>query len=203
MNVGASAPAARTTNEAIRHDHCVAAAEWWTADYALSPYWPAAAAVALVLATGLWVVRGRTARGLIVGFRILAWGAVAAATLTPIPRTSPPCVLSLSGSGWWAVGSWSVERLLNIMLFVPVGLTIPTYHRRGLALVVAALAPFAIEAAQALVPRAGRFCDVNDIAANLLGLAAGVVLGAVCAPVVSRRWTGRPVSPSDAGSVEA
>ena len=78
------------------------------------------------------------------------------------------------------------DRLLNVMLFVPLGLWIGlarrSRHRGALYLAGVAL-PFAIETTQLLVPSLARACEGGDIIDNLTGLAVGLVTGTLVSRV--------------------
>ena len=80
------------------------------------------------------------------------------------------------GCSWALYPGLSEERVLNVLLFVPLGAACVLAPRRGLAVVVALAAPFVIESAQAVLPL-GRVCDVTDLVTNLTGLLVGLALG--------------------------
>jgi glycopeptide antibiotics resistance protein len=80
------------------------------------------------------------------------------------------------------------DTLLNVVLFVPLGLAIGlarrSRHNVGLVVVGVAL-PFAIEATQFLAPSLARACESADVFDNLTGLVLGLVAGTLLARVRS------------------
>ncbi len=135
----------------------------------------------------LWVKRtGQQFRGWNEGTRALLVCYLAALLLVVwVPYPGSPLFASWSFDFVptllaWAVDysplfpSWSVAMLiLNVLLFVPVGLLLPlvlrrnTWWRVGLACLAATLA---IELVQPLVDRSG---DIDDVLCNLAGSAIG------------------------------
>jgi hypothetical protein len=152
-----------------------------------------AVAIGVGLAFGSRVGRMLGTRPLLGWALILSLGVVLSATLTP--RNGPE-----TGSGrtsscdFERIGPAAVEDLLvvndtslNVLLFVPLGVTIgaiPRPRRMAILLVGAAMLPFAIEWAQLLAPDLNRACETADIADNLTGLAAGLVVGILSSRVV-------------------
>lgn len=146
-------------------------------------------AVVASLALTPWIARRlRIGRGLALALA-LSVGTVVAATLFP------------DVIGWWAGTSladnaiWScdLERIrpslteilafreatANVILFVPLGICVALLPAafRFRAIVVALVAPLAIEFVQAALPQMDRRCQAADVADNLLGLALGIALG--------------------------
>jgi glycopeptide antibiotics resistance protein len=128
---------------------------------------------------------------------IVSLGLILSATLTPYKGA---IALHATGSGSCAflrVGLASPnelmavsvnDTLLNVVLFVPLGLAIGLARRSRYAvpLVVAGIAlPFAIEAIQLLAPSLARACESADVFDNLTGLVLGLVAGALLARVRS------------------
>jgi hypothetical protein len=76
--------------------------------------------------------------------------------------------------------AWPGDIVLNILLFVPLGLVAglvrSTAAERRLVVLAFAL-PFAIEAVQLAVRPLGRECQSGDVVDNLTGLTLGIVLG--------------------------
>ena len=115
-------------------------------------------------------------------------GAIVLTTLAPIgdpavigPQTGT-CDLSRLGPSALSALLTINEISLNVLLFLPLGLTLGVMRRswqKVAMVVVAALLPVAIEALQLMAPRLGRFCDSADVADNLTGLAIGFALGTV------------------------
>ena len=158
--------------------------------------------VAYAVLGAWWVWRGRD-RLAVTLERVLLGGAVAFATAVTM---SPPgvtdkgvlapdrsCAIHTVHLGLAAVTA-DDQRILNVLLLVPVGLFTALVASRlsrslgwTVALVSAAL-PFAYEAGQQVFRGLQRACDTTDLADNLtgvlLGLAAGVLL-------VGLRWAAR------------
>jgi glycopeptide antibiotics resistance protein len=135
-------------------------------------------AVAIRLGTGRWVAL----------LLLLAIGLVVSATLMP----TSSALAGVASDGRCSFGRAmlpSFARLtsvnvtsLNVLLFVPLGLSIALLPRTRAAVVVAAGAiasPFVVEAVQLSVPALGRNCVLADIVNNLLGLVVGFGLGSV------------------------
>jgi hypothetical protein len=71
---------------------------------------------------------------------------------------------------------------LNVLLFIPLGVTIglmPRSRHKAVVIGAAVALPFAIEATQALVRSLDRACQSADVFDNLTGLAIGLVGGMV------------------------
>jgi hypothetical protein len=84
---------------------------------------------------------------------------------------------------------------LNVLLFVPLGLAVgllPRTRAAAVAVVAAILLTFVIEATQLVVTPLGRGCQSADIFDNLLGLAIGIVTGALARPILGSAGSGRP-----------
>ena len=81
------------------------------------------------------------------------------------------------------------DTSLNVILFVPLGLTIAPRSVPGHArLLVAALAlALAIEAIQSLLRMLGRGCPSRDVVDNLVGLGIGLALGVLLSVVRAGR----------------
>jgi len=80
------------------------------------------------------------------------------------------------------------DTSLNVLLFVPLGVSIALLPRSRLkaVIVVGAIAlPFAIEATQLLVPWLDRACQSADVVDNLTGLAIGLAGGIVARRLVA------------------
>lgn len=155
---------------------------------------PGALGVALVA----WLLRRPLARLFGVGrphafALVAAFGLMLVVTLTPSPvegRWQSERVLDLAITLDRADLRTITEASLNILLFVPVGLTasrLPGALARRLLLALAVLAPIGIEIVQYRYPSLGRSGFVlNDVVANWLGLAAGALVGAVLRPARRR-----------------
>ncbi|MHB8674356.1 MAG: VanZ family protein [Candidatus Limnocylindrales bacterium] len=114
-------------------------------------------------------------------------GIVLSATLTPFRgavagRFARPAVCDLT-----RLAPASIDQILrfddvglNVLLFVPLGLTLGliTHARLRLALLLAAIAlPSIVEVSQLLLPALGRACESGDVIDNLTGLALGLGVG--------------------------
>lgn len=131
---------------------------------------------------------------------VVSLGIMVAATLTPSRAAIDSGASGLRVCDFSRVELAPIREVLlfgdtglNVLLFVPLGVTIgllpPSRHK--VALIAAAVAlPFAIEAIQALVRSLDRACQSADVVDNLTGLAIGLVGGLVIerlASAVSRR----------------
>ena len=152
--------------------------------------------------------RGRAALAVTLE-RVLLGGAVAFATVVTM---SPPgvtdggvlapdrsCSIHRVTLGLAAVTA-DDQRILNVLLLVPVGLfgaIVASRLRRPLAFAVVAVAaalPFSYEAGQQVFRGLQRACDTTDLVDNLtgvlLGLAAGVLLVGLRWAVAARTLAG-------------
>jgi VanZ family protein len=87
-------------------------------------------------------------------------------TLAPADRTTQ------SGAGH----RWLADAILNLLLFVPLGLTLKWNFRSATAAVFCGLLiSGAVEVAQLWIPR--RETSLSDVAFNTIGTAVGVVMG--------------------------
>jgi len=93
-------------------------------------------------------------------------------TLTPTGGASPPAFSTNFRSGF----RWLADGILNVGLFVPLGL-VSGWRARSFwkTLGAGALFSAAIEVAQLILP--GRDPQLNDIVSNSIGMAIGVALG--------------------------
>jgi glycopeptide antibiotics resistance protein len=148
------------------------------------------AAVAIVASP--FISRFFAASRLHAALLLMALGLVLMATL-------PPTGATLAGSGSYEQAC-DLDRMtlapfpelsrlnatsLNVLLFVPLGITLGSlpWSRRSLVTVAAAfLLPLAIESFQLLVPDLGRECQSADVIDNTMGLVIGLAFGA------SGRW---------------
>jgi hypothetical protein len=129
-------------------------------------------------------IRQATARALIVSL-----GIILSATLSPLRGALD---IGAVGTGSCDISRIAVAPLrelfavndtsLNVLLFMPLGVTIAFIPRSRLKVVLAVAAialPFAIETIQALVPALARGCESADVVDNLTGLAIGLAGGLV------------------------
>jgi hypothetical protein len=159
-------------------------------------FWPAAV-LALACAAGLAGVTARlvdtSAWSAFLLFGSL--GVILAATVTPSVAAFVPvdrdggCVLHQFALPAFSKLLYPNETSLNVVLFMPLGLACGLMRRWSLVSLTAVLAaglPFAIEIAQYAVPSLGRVCSTADVADNLSGLAAGLLVGiAILRPIGS------------------
>ena len=150
-------------------------------------------AVAISVAIGL-VANGRVARALGVNRAValslvVSLGAILSATLTPLRGAlafgaigSGTCDLSRMGLAplreLFAVNDVS----LNVLLFIPLGLSIafiPRSRLKVIVLIASIALPVAIEGTQLLVPALDRACESADVIDNLTGLTIGLGFGVV------------------------
>jgi len=174
-----------------------AALPWFLPGVAVS------AAVSLVL--GGAVGRALGARRMVGAALIFSLGIILAATLTPLGgeldlEGSHPGTCDFSRVGLPPLGLFLGfnDTSLNVLLFVPLGLSIAFLpgSRRTLAVVLAAAAlPFVIELAQLVLPVLDRGCESADVVDNMVGLAFGLGLGIAVRLVASGLgWTAAPTS---------
>lgn len=150
---------------------------------------------ALVVSVGVAVVAARRvgrwlgAHPVLAFGLILSFGVILSATLTPLGRAGLPgfehpgyCSFERMTIASWNDIRWESDVRDNIVLFIPLGLTIALLPRstRKLGILAAAVAlPFAIELTQLIVAPLGRGCESSDVIDNLTGLAIGLAIGAV------------------------
>lgn len=163
----------------------------------------AALALALALKRGLgWVTAGAIAG--------LLWSLVVIGLVTLVPADGAPGVVPAEGrldSCSWDIGGpapegfWifaGTQRLLNSLIFVPSGALLVVAAARWrsawvtvpLGLVALAAYSVAIEAAQLVLARIDRACDVTDVVDNVTGAGLGVLIGLVLA-LLLRPWRQR------------
>lgn len=132
---------------------------------------------------------------------VLSLGIILSATLTPLRwaidfGATGTGVCDLSRIGLAPLGEFLRfnDTSLNVLLFIPLGVTIGLVprSRRKAAIVVAAIAlPFAIETIQLLVPWLDRGCQSADVVDNLTGLVLGLVAGGAAG------WLAKPPGGDD------
>lgn len=156
-----------------------------------------AAVVALVLATALCtaVARRLGTRRSVAWLLVASVGAILALTIAPSrialdggPTLPMHCDFSRFGPAPLASYLVFDDPIVNVLIFVPLGLAIawlPPRPRRIL-LVAALLFPVAIETTQALVATMGRACESGDVFDNDFGLVFGLVIGLVLARIARR-----------------
>lgn len=169
------------------------------------PWLLPAAAVALVvsIAASGAVARATGLPRILAAVLILSVGLILAVTLTPQGSAlssgatgSRTCDLSRFGLASLRSYEQFDDPAGNVLMFVPLGFAVgfmPRSRLRAWIVLAAILLPFAIEATQLLVPVLDRSCESGDVVDNLLGLAAGLALGAGAAWLGRvRRRPGRP-----------
>ncbi len=161
-------------------------------------------AVAISVGIGL-AVGGRIGR--VLGLRravatalIVSLGIILSATLTPLRGAiqsgavgTGSCDLSRMGLAPLSELFGFNDTSLNVLLFMPLGVSIallPRSRLRWVVLIAAIALPFAIETAQLLLPVLDRACESADVIDNLtglvLGLAGGSLVGWLAAAVYRR-----------------
>jgi VanZ like family len=149
---------------------------------------PAVVAVtALALAGAGPLAHATGAGGVRCALVLIAFGVVAAATLTP----QAPAFEGVHGSGTCDVTRLRPadldayleggEALGNVLLFLPLGIALGLLppSRTWTWLVALAIAlPFVVEGLQMALPALDRACQAADVVDNLLGLGIGLALGA-------------------------
>jgi hypothetical protein len=156
------------------------------------------APAALVLTPS--VARALHSGRLVVFVMLVSFGGIILAALTPT-------AVALSGSGV-PIEACSLERLglppmaelttvhdtlRNVLLFVPLGISLGLLARTRRAAILVALAyvlPFAIETVQLTLPSMGRGCQSADVIDNAIGLTIGLVVGATLRQA-AQWWSGR------------
>lgn len=137
------------------------------------------------LAAALTVSRAHATAG------IWSLGMIVSATFSPLRQaiesgatSSGACDLSrvalVSFAELMAVSQ--NDSLLNVVLFVPLGVVVglaPRTTGKAACIVAAALLPFVIESTQLLVPALARACESADVCDNSTGLALGLVAGSM------------------------
>ena len=157
--------------------------------------------VVLLLAGVVFLVvrhRASRARGLLSAVLTVWTGMVLLATLAPqrlgaiqIERHGQRvCAVLPHLSPWGALQD--DQRLLNVLLFIPLGALVFVFHRRAAArvAVMAAMLPFLIEAVQYSVRSLNRACDGTDVVDNWMGLTIGLAIGLVFAVPL---WAARKI----------
>jgi hypothetical protein len=120
-------------------------------------------------------------------------GITLAATLTPVHAPLDAGAGGLFACDFARVGLPPLDDLprindtsLNVLLFVPHGITLgllPRSARRVAVILLAVALPFAIEITQAVLVPLNRTCQSADVFDNLTGLAVGLLLGSVAGAV--------------------
>ena len=145
---------------------------------------------------------------LVVFAMLISFGGVVLATLTP---TSVALSVGAPQAEWCDLDRMALpplsellavhDTLRNVLLFIPLGLTLGLLGRtrRAGAMVIAAYAlPFVIETLQLALPGMGRGCQSADLIDNAIGLTLGLVAGGtlrIAADQISRQGRGTTASP--------
>ena len=155
--------------------------------------------VAVALVAGGRVGRALGVRRAVAMALIVSLGIILSATLTPLRGALDFGTVGGGSCDFSRVGFAPLRDLLrfgdtslNVLMFVPLGVSIGLLPRSRLklAIVVAAIAlPFAIEATQLVVLWLDRACESADVVDNLTGLAIGLGGG-----IVARRLAAGPGS---------
>jgi glycopeptide antibiotics resistance protein len=103
--------------------------------------------------------------------------------------TLTPQQLGAAGEVSWPftwLTTWFSDRVLNVLLYVPLGVAVALIGRaplRNAVTVAALLLPLVVEAVQHLVGPLARDAQWQDVVDNTLGVAIGLALG-----YALRRW---------------
>ena len=158
--------------------------------------------VAVGLAAGGRVGRALGVRRAVALALIVSLGIILSATLTPLRGALDFGAVGSGSCDFSRVGFAPLRDLLrlsdtslNVLMFVPLGVTIALLPRSRLKVVVlvAAIAlPFAIETTQLLVLWLDRACESADVVDNLTGLAIGLGGGVVARRLAAEADSGHP-----------
>lgn len=134
---------------------------------------------------------------------VITFGMIVSATLTPLHGLFNPAAIG-GTCDFSRIGLAPLRELghlsdtsLNILLFVPFGMTIgvvPGRRQKAILIVFAIALPVMIETIQLLVPAIERGCQSADVFDNLTGLVIGLGLGAL------GLWLAGPTSANAPGS---
>ena len=132
-----------------------------------------------------WIGRGLGTGPRLAFLLVLATGLIVALTLAPRPlspatRPDLSCLLPAATLAFPGGVLALSDEILNVVLFVPLGMTVGYIQgRRQLQVLAMALSlPWVVESIQLALPWLGRTCQSSDLTANVLGLLFGVTLGA-------------------------
>jgi hypothetical protein len=150
------------------------------------------------------VARALGSGQVLAGALVISLGIVLSATLTPSPygpqrdfalagdleSYSPTCDLSRIGPA--PIGDYLTinDTSLNVLLLVPLGLTIgllPASRRKTAILLLALALPFIVEGTQLVVVPLNRACQSADVSDNLLGFVLGLGVGTSAGWLVKSR----------------
>ena len=163
--------------------------------------------VAVVLGAALARPLGRLlrVRAAIAWALVITFGMIVSATLTPLHGLFNPaaiggtCDFSRMGLAPLRDVSHLGDTSLNILLFVPFGMTIgvvPGRRQKAILVILAIALPFMIETVQLLVPAIERGCQSADVFDNLTGLVIGLAIGALGLWLAGTASADAPGSPS-------
>jgi len=127
---------------------------------------------------------------------LIGLGVILAVTLTPSREAigsgavgTIGCDLSRIGPASWSVYAKRGDPILNVFMFIPLGVAIgllpPSGARRWLV-VAALLLPLAIEATQGIVIVLDRACQGGDVFDNAVGLCLGLAAGSAARAIWQR-----------------
>lgn len=132
-------------------------------------------AVSPAMAAALIASAGLTIAATLTPLRDALESSAAGSGVCDLSRLRPPSLEEVIGSG-------ASDVALNLLLFVPLGLTIglaPRSGQKAVLVLVASAMPVAIEATQLLLPVLARGCESADVVDNLLGLGLGLTTATV------------------------
>ena len=154
---------------------------WFLPGFAIS--------VAVSLAAGGLVGRVLGVRRAVASILILGLGIIVSATLTPLRGNLDFDTVVRGSCDFSRIGLAPLAELrhindtsLNVLLFIPLGLSVallPRSRRAGAVIVAAIVLPFAIEATQLLAPVLDRGCESADVVDDLSGLVVGLAVGSM------------------------
>ncbi len=171
--------------------------------------------VVVGLAASRPVARWLRARPTLVWVLLVSLGTIIAATLSPVRE---PTGFEVPGAGvgvcdFSRIGPAPLDALrtineisLNVLLFVPFGVAVgllPNGPRKALVVLAAFALPFAIEAIQLVATTLHRGCQSGDVADNLTGLVAGLIIGEAVRRVAVEEWSHEGREPIPAGQARA
>ena len=152
--------------------------------------------VGVALAAGNSVARRLETSRAVGRALVVSVGLIIAATLTPLKGaiesgliSNGTCDVSRLGlAPLWRLPLTSDDPVLNILLFIPLGISIGISRspRRARLIIAAVALPFVVELAQLLLPVLDRSCETGDVVDNLTGLVLGLAVGATISAATAR-----------------
>ena len=135
------------------------------------------------------VARALDTRGVVVLGMLMSFGIVLMATLLPTSQALSSAETSFE---WCDLDRLTfpppaellavTDTMRNVLLFIPLGLTVALLtgtRQRTMLIALAYALPFIIEVTQLLLSPLGRGCQSADVIDNALGLSVGLAIGLV------------------------